>query len=343
MRLCFVLPASCLAAMFTVTAAEPAPPKEKPEPEWMGPIRQAYGLKDHEYVKRVTRPWVPERTEFHLRAYGPPKSPEVEEANRAQFQKLEDWMTLVIDQDGTQLAQRFCISSAGRATKPGAQPGENLFGVADAVEYVTGLSAPEFVIDPKHKDHPLFAKDNLTVRGDFVVRKKAPLDKLAAQLGTILRDQCKVEVELRVVEEVQDVFVVAGTFDLKPPPWREKKVLDVYATDDGLNKDYDHFDFAKQRAYTGRVKSLQYSGSPIDYVRFLGERLHVRMTWDGDGPTGAKLSWNNHVIGNPTAREEADDKDPEKVWKHATEQCGLTFKKDRRKVPVLVLSPTEKK
>jgi hypothetical protein len=241
----------------------------------MGPIRQAYELKEHEYVKRVTRPWIPERVEFHLRAYGPPKSTEVEEANQAQFRKLEDWMTLIIDQDGTQLTQRFCISSAGRAPRPGAQAGENLFGVADAVEYVTGLSAPEFVIDPKYKDHPLFAKDNFTVQGDFVVRKKAPLDKLAAQLGSILRDQCKVAVELRVVEEVQDVFVVSGAYELKPPLWREKKVLDVYATEEGLNKDYDHFDHAKQRAYTGRVKSLQYSGSPVDFVRFLGERLNV--------------------------------------------------------------------
>jgi len=324
-------------------AAEPAPPRGKAEPEWMGPIRQAYELKEQEYVKRVARPWIPERVVFNLRAYGPPKSPELEEANKAQFQKLEDWMTLVIDQDGNQLTQRMCISSAGRALRPGAQPGQALFAVPDAVEYVTGLSSPEFVVDPKHKNHPLFAKDNLTVQGDFVVRKKAPLDKLAAQLGAILRDQCKVEVELRVVEEVQDVFVVAGTFELKSPPWREKKILDVYATEEGLNKDYDHFDFRKQRAYTGRVKSLQYSGTPVDYVRFLGERLHARMVWDGDGPAGAKLSWNNHVIGAPTAQEEADDKDLEKVLKHATEKTGLAFKKERRKVPVLVLSPSEQK
>ncbi len=84
-----------------------------------------------------------------------------------------------------------------------------------------------------------------------MVRKNAPLDKLASQLGGILRDQCKVEVELRVVEEVQDVFVVSGTFELKPPSWREKKILDIYATEEGLNKDYDHFDPVKQRAYTG--------------------------------------------------------------------------------------------
>jgi hypothetical protein len=135
--------------------------------------------------------------------------------------------------------------------------------------------------------------------------------------------------DLRVVEEVQDVFVVSGTYELKPPPWREKKVLDVYATEEGLNKDHDHFDLAKKQAYTGRVKSLQYSGSPVDFVRFLGERLHVRIVWDGNGPSGAKLSWNNHVIDNPTAQEEADDKAPEKILKHATEQCGLTFKKDR--------------
>src|SRR5262249_44757598 len=131
----------------------------------------------------------------------------------------------------------------GLSLYPDKQRGENLHEVSSAVERITGLSEPEFVVDPKHKDDPLFAKDNLTVHGDFVIRKNAPLDKLAAQLGTIFRDQCKVEVDLKVVEEVQDVFVVSGKFELKPPAWRgNKKLLDVYATEDALNKEYDHFD-----------------------------------------------------------------------------------------------------
>jgi len=129
----------------------------------------------------------------------------------------------------------------------------------------------------------------------------------------------------------------------KAPTWREKKILDVYATEEGLNKDYDHFDHAKQRAYTGRVKSLQYSGQAIEYVRFLGERLNARMLWEGYLPNGSKFSWFNHLIANPTSQEEADDKDPQKVLKNVTEKCGLMFKKERRKVPVLVLGPSEKK
>jgi hypothetical protein len=332
-----------LSGFLIGTPAGAAPPKEKTEPEYMAAFRQAYEMKDGEYVKRVAKPWIPARTEFHLRAYGPPaKDPEVEEKNREQFKKLENWMTLVIDQDGNKLTQRYCISHAYLATAPQLQRGENLHEVSSAVERITGLSAPEFVIDPKHKDDPLFAKDNFTVNGDFVVRKNAPPDKLAVQLGAIFRDQCKVDVDLKVVEEVQDVFVVSGTFKLKPPEWRgTKKLLEVYATDDGLNKDYDHFN--PNRVYTGRVNSIQYSGNPMSFVRFLGERVKTRMLWEGDVPDGPKFSWNNHVVFNPTEQEQADDVDPAKVLKHATEQCGLTFKKERRKVPVMVLSPAGKK
>ncbi len=66
-------------------------------------------------------------------------------------------MRLIIDQDGNRLTQHGQPSSSGRGLKPNAQLGENLFVVSDAVEYVTGLSSPEFLVDPKHKDHSLFA------------------------------------------------------------------------------------------------------------------------------------------------------------------------------------------
>ncbi|HEY2783722.1 MAG TPA: hypothetical protein VGJ05_02005 [Fimbriiglobus sp.] len=326
----------------TVRPAAAAPPIKKVEPEWMPAFREAYELKEGEYVKRVTKPWIPSRIEFRMRAFKPlAKDTEGEKYLRASFKKFENWMTLIVDQDGNELTQRYCISNVGLAMSPTDQRGENLFSVQDAVKWITGFSEQEFIIDPKHRDDPLF--NRLNVHGDFVVRKNTPLDKLAAQLGAILRDQCKIDVELKVIEEVQEVLVVSGKFDLNPPAWREKnkQLLDVYATEDGLNKDF--YDSRKYQTYTGRVFSTRHTGYPMQYVRFLGERVKARMLWEGGVPDGPKFSWNNHFIGNATAQEAADNNDPEKVLKHATEQCGLTFKKERRKVPVLVLTPREKK
>jgi hypothetical protein len=322
-----------------------APPKEKIEPEWMTAFRQVYQLNDGEYVKRVAKSEDPVRVNYYLNTWykTPAATPADEDERREYFKKNGKWLTLFVDQDGTTLTQRHCLSSVYLSIYPEKQRGDNLLDVAQAVKSITGLSGPEFRIDSKYKDDPLFAPENLTVHGDFVVRRNAPLDKLAPQLEAILRDQCKVDVGLRVVEEMQEVFVVSGKFELKPPPWQTKKMLDIYAMDEGVNKDFDYFDHKKRQAYIGRVSSIQYGGLPIDFIRFLGSRLNTRMLWEGEVPYEPKFSWNSHTIGvNPTEQEKADDKDPEKVLKHATEQTGLTFKKEKRKVPVLVLSPGKK-
>src|SRR5262245_54490816 len=102
-----------LLLMVVALVADAAPPVEKKEPEWMPAVRQRYELKDDEYVKRVAKPWISERVDFHLSRGTPPKDPTVAEANRARFVELQDWMTIIIDQDGRSLKERHTISHAG--------------------------------------------------------------------------------------------------------------------------------------------------------------------------------------------------------------------------------------
>ena len=88
-----------------------------------------------------------------------------------------------------------------------------------------------------------------------------------------------------------------------------------------------------------RVRGTRLNGTPSNFVRFLGYRLRTRMVWDEPLPATPKFEWHDHYVKNPDKQDEADDRDPEKVLKHASEQTGLKFTKAKRKVPVLVLSP----
>ncbi len=333
-------------AIVACSMSAPVPEAPKPEPAWMKAFRANYELKPDEYVKRVAPPYIPERVEFYLGAYGPPKYPESDVKNRASYKEHSKWFTIFVEQIGRKLKQRMTLSSAYLASEVNLQRGDNVLSVSDAVESITGMSTPEFIIDPKHLNDPLFDAKNLTVHGDFVVRKNAPIELLAAQLETILRKECKVPVRLRVDQVEQEVFVVSGEFKLQPPKWRledtpdrQKKLIDIYATEAGLNPTYDHFDFQKQQQYKGRAISSQYSGNSQDFVRAVGFRVEKRMVWDWELPSDPNFSWCQHTISNPNMQEAADDCDPELILKNVSTQTGLKFHMEKRKVSVLVISP----
>jgi RNA polymerase sigma factor (sigma-70 family) len=333
--------------------------KEPPEPAWAAAFRKAYALKDGEYVKRVAPPYIGERKEYLYRVSYPAKqTPEEERITRDRLDREQLFLSLFLDFDDGKLTRRTVLSFIRLADVPKLQNGERIMNVWDAVTHVTGREPPEVLIDPKSADHPLlstkeqlFPMEGVSVRGvlsvggDFVTRKDAPLEKLVPQLEKILREECRLDVRLTLREEEQPVFVVGGTFKPNPPAWRPKKELDVYATEAMLNKEYDHFDpnnNPKTEKYE-TVRSNQYGGAPIDFVRFVGSRLGTRMVWDAPLPTEPKLSWIDHTIRNPSPEAEAADRDPDRVLKVVAEQTGLTFKKEHRKVAVLYLGTSEKR
>jgi hypothetical protein len=56
-------------------------------------------------------------------------------------------------------------------------------------------------------------------------------------------------------------------------------------------------------------------------------------------PEGPEVSWCDHKLFKPTEVERVSDVDPEKVLKNVSAQTGLIFKKEKRKVQVLVIAP----
>ena len=341
-----VPPAPKAGAVPTARRAAPVPQqKEPPEPAWMGAFRKAYELKDGEYVRRVPLPLPAERADFFLTHFYKTWGTERDRQTRLEFSRWSAFCTLFVEQDGKVLRYQRSLSSMYLQGRPELQRGENLLTVPTLIELVTGRDEPEFVIDPKSKDAPLFEKGNLTVSGDFVMRRNAPLDKLVPQLERILRTELKLDVRLTLKDEEQAVIVVGGAFKLVPPEWRERTVkeVDVYATTEGLNKEYQFAQHDRGRERAAVVTTSTYTGTPTEFVRFIGSRVGTRMVWDTDLPAGPKFSWHNHTVRNPNKEEEAADRDPEKILPIVTAQTGLTFKKEKRKVQVLYLSAPEQK
>ncbi|OWK35007.1 RNA polymerase sigma factor [Fimbriiglobus ruber] len=333
----------------------PKDAKESPEPAWAKAFRKAYELKDGEYVKRVAPPYIDERKEYMYRVWYPNKqTPEEEERARDHLDREKLFLALFLDFDGNKLTRRTAVSATWLARVPTLQNGEKMMNVWDAVTCITGRRPPEVVIDPKSSDHPLLSTKEqlvesalvrgvLSVGGDFVTRKDAPLDKLAPQLEKILRDECDLDVRLTVREEEQEVYVVGGTFHLTPRSWRKKDEIDLYADEGVLGKHFNRTN--TQNPETGGVVSGWNVRRPATLVRHVGEFVNARMVWDRELPIDPKFNVYQHERSPRTATQEqkAADHDPEKVLANVTEQTGLTFKKAKRKVQVLYLSVPEKK
>jgi hypothetical protein len=341
-------------------AGPPKQPPEKPvpdkkEPAWMAAFHSAYRLKDGEYVKRVAAPYIPERNEYMYRVwYRNKQAPDEAERARARLDRDKMTLALFLDFDGNALTTRTCMSASGLAFDPELRNSEKIMNVWDAVTLVTGRDAPEVVIDPDSKDDPLLdvrerqiraalVRGQLTVGGDFVTRKGAPLDRLVPQLERILRDECGADVRLTVREEDQQVYVVGGRFTLAPRKWRNRDEIDLYADEAVLNKNFDKT--RSSRPESDDVLSGWNTATPATLLRHLGAFTNARIVCDGELPTGPVFNVYRHTRrpDKATAEELAADRDPEKVLANVAAQTGLTFRKEMRKVPVVVLSVPKKK
>ena len=332
-------------------------PQQPPEPAWMTTFRKAYELKEGEYVKRVAPPYPEERKEYMYRVwYKDKQTPEKEAAAREHLDKEKLFLALFLDFDGRQLTRRIARSSTAYLHDPELERAGKTMNVWDVVTNVTGRLSPEIVIDPESSDHPLLSvklrhangvgvHGTPSVIGDFITRKDAPLDKLVPQLEKILRDECELDVRLTLKREEHPVYVVSGAFKPNPPAWRPRGQLDVYATEAGLNKEYDFYnsDGTIKDNKSATVDSNQHWGTPTDFLRSIGLRLQTRIVWDTPLPSKPRMSWINHTLRNPTEEQAADDRDPDMVLAHVSAQTGLVFKKKVRTVEVLYLSAPEPK
>ena len=325
----------------------------------MTAFNKEYALKEGEYVKRIPTPYSEVYKEYLYRTSNPAnQTPEEEAQARRYLDRTKLFLTSFLDYDGRRFTNRTTISTVCYLDVPEVAQAGKMLSVWNTVMYVTSRGVPDIVIDPESSDHPLLSFKvtrigsvevcgKLSVAGDFVTRKDAPLAKLVPQLEKILREECELDVRLTLKREEHPVFVVSGAFKSNPPAWRPKGELDVYATEEGLHKEHGrnklHPDGGMIKVDSETVSSLGYHGTPTSFVRFLGCRLQTRMVWDAPLPATPILSWINHTLRSPTEEQAAEDRDPEKVLANVSAQTGLVFKKKVRKVEVIYLSAPEPK
>jgi RNA polymerase sigma factor (sigma-70 family) len=159
------------------------------------------------------------------------------------------------------------------------------------------------------------------ISADFIIREGTTEDRLIEGLGVVLRRDLKTPVKLSYREVEREVLVASGTFQTVPPlgesqrtplllygklPIREGQWL---KTEDGYTGMLNQMGVLTNRQVINEVK---------------------------DAPAGGR-TWFEY---DPVFRLDAKD-DMKALLDHVTEQTGLTFKQEKRRVKVLFVEQTE--
>lgn len=275
------------------------PEKKADEPAWKGEFRKAYGLKDGELVRRVPLPHPDSRAKMFEDLF----------PGRQGNIPTEKWFN-VFQWKGDWLDAKF-----GQSTMP-VEP-EAGVSLVRLLEMSLNIPAPR--ID----DQSLL---NRNVTGDWVVRAGADPEKVAAQLETILREECALPVSLSFRDGEEEVYVLSGTYKAAPLDTDKADRLEVFAK------------YRNDGTFGGGG-----NGTMADLMAALEKHTGTRMVLgDVKGPP-KNLSWHfNDRKGPFTAKEGAEDRNPALVLANIAAQTGLDVTTETRKVRRLVVAKAEK-
>jgi RNA polymerase sigma factor (sigma-70 family) len=309
----------------TPTAPRPAPVPEPKVPKWKQEFDKFYTLKDDELVKVIPRSERPDCRRDFLREWLISE----EEVKPDRLDKaMEDWertRSFVIEIDSKGKRGRTRHDGSLRENPPNGTPkeiGTTIFGLTYSIAHVERY---ELVSDPRVN------KVMFLDMPDIVVRSDAPREKLIPALDKALHEKLKTRFEMEWKEVEKEVWVVSGKLDLKPRAWLKAGQVDVYSDEVVVDKSEEGQAKANPvRKGKGGVSAL---------LKNLQYELQTWVLWaEGDPPATPEFEWTSHWRKVRDEEEWKAAHDPEKVLPNVSEQTGLTFKKEKRKVPVLVLS-----
>jgi RNA polymerase sigma factor (sigma-70 family) len=306
-----------------------APVPEKKEPKWKQEFDQMYTLKDDELVKIIPRAERPEcRKEFdrdYLINHDGVKPEHLEK----RMAHSEQSVCYVFEVDAK--GKRGHIWDLGAMTQvptngPPKQLGLSFWGlpyyIARIERYeIDAEQTPGFNLnDAMFFDMP-----------DFVVRSDAPREKLIPALDQALREKLNAKFKVEWKDVDKEVWVASGKVEIKPRAWRKAGQVDIYSDESNVNKEtFSHAHNLTPGHETGNVPQ---------FLKHLRDDLQTWIFWTDDKPPEEpKFGWAHHWKKASDSEEWKADRDPEKVLKNVSEQTGLTFQKEKRKVPVLVVS-----
>jgi hypothetical protein len=135
----------------------------------------------------------------------------------------------------------------------------------------------------------------------------------------ILRKDCELPLRLRLVPQDRDVIVATGKFRFTPIG-QEKHVV-IYGKV-----------FGEREGGGG-------SGNLDQFLRFLGAHIGEQIVNEAEGPEHGAFAWRERH--QPFREDVKEDRDEDSVLRHVSEQTGLTFTKEKRSVPVVVVDRAE--
>jgi len=310
----------------TPAARRPAPVPQPKEPKWKQEFDKIYTLKDDELVKVIPRAERPDcRREFerdYLITHDGVKAEHLEK--RMEYSERSKCYVFEIDSKG----KRGHIWDLGAITQtpPGSPPKQLGLSFFELPYYVARIEPYEIDTDPRVRDGMYFDMP------DIVVRSDAPKEKLIPALDKAFKEKLNTRFEVEWKEVEKEVWVVSGKLDFKPREWRKDGQVDVYSDEEVVDK-------TKQGMVQKGPPIRIGKGGVSALLKDLQYNLQTRVLWaDGDPPVKPEFTWATHWREVQTKKEWQADRDPEKVLANVSEQTGLTFKKEKRKVPVLVLS-----
>jgi RNA polymerase sigma factor (sigma-70 family) len=242
-------------------------------------------------------------------------APPFADARLAYYRKHHASQATAIPEGPTNMFFRW---KDGKLSNWGMSFGGSASSVPTIAEVLAGIYPQDIDGDGALLEEP--------VPGDFIVREGAPAEKVVARLDEILRKECALPVKLTLREVERDVFVVKGRWKSAPVEGRKENEVELYG---------------KQL-----VPNSGAGGGTDDFAGFLkaaGSFMGRRLVSEVEAPPRGKVSWYNNLRSPFTAEQRLEDTDPERVLKHLTEQTGLTFKEDRRKVRILFVERAETK
>lgn len=310
----------------TPTARLPAPVPEPKEPKWKQEFDKIYTLKDDELVKIIPRSEWPECRKEFLKQH--PVSAVMSADEKVKFFESSFGFVFEVNDKG----KCGCRSAhSGQWNQIGNGPREYAGVSFLSMSALAGFERYE--IEVKMRDFASLNMDN----PDFIVRKNAPREKLVPALDKALHEKlnAKFRVELKEVE--QEVWVASGTLDFKSRAWRKAGQVDIYEEEkEVVDK--------SGKLLPKPLQRMEKGGVPV-FLKDLEREIETWVQWaDGDPPAKPVFEWTIHWrVGpkNPTGWGWRVDHNPEKVLSNVSEQTGLTFKKEKRKVPILVVSTRE--
>jgi hypothetical protein len=163
------------------------------------------------------------------------------------------------------------------------------------------------------------------IEADFVLRAGTSVDKIVARLEVTLQKDLKRPVKLAFQEVDRKVFVAHGKYKFTPVPGTPGREVQIYAKELG-----------RQNSGGGS------SGDPKMFISWLGRFVGRRIILDKVENAPQRLSWHdNQPTPLFTEAQWHEYHNPDFVLPRITEQTGVSFREEVRRVRILLITQTK--